>query len=110
LVKKIEVEEIVKENDFISILVNTLTGKDLYIEIPISGIVEQLKEIIYDKEGIPPDQQRIVFKGAQLEDPRSFDEYNIEEGNTLHLVLRLRGGGGESERKGSARTSASQYC
>ncbi|KAK9448723.1 ubiquitin family [Limtongia smithiae] len=77
-----------------SMLINvkTLTGKEIRLDVQPTDKIAYIKERLQEKEGIPPDQQRLIYSGKQMADDKTAEDYSLRGGSTLHLVLALRGG------------------
>lgn len=72
------------------VFIKTLTGQTITLDLSDSDKIADIKKKIHSKQQIPWDQQRLIFSGKELEDGKSTDDYNIQKGDTLHLVVRLK--------------------
>jgi ubiquitin len=93
LVRSSQLDSVLGIRGGMQLFVKTLTGKTVTIEVEEGESIEDVKAKIAEKEGIPPEQQRLIFGGQQLQDAKTLDDYDVGDDATLHLVLRLRGGG-----------------
>ncbi|THH06626.1 hypothetical protein EW145_g3960 [Phellinidium pouzarii] len=74
------------------IKVKTLTGKEIELDIDEADQISRIKEKVEEQSGVPPQQQRLIYRGRQMQDDKTAQEVNVMPGDVLHLVLALRGG------------------
>jgi len=91
-VQDTDVQQENRPSNYIQVIVKTLSGRTIAIEINPGGPVSALKEKIHTKLGISPVEQRLIFSGKQLDSMQPLSAYGVEEGSMITLVLRLRGG------------------
>jgi hypothetical protein len=75
------------------VFVKNLSGSTWVFKVQPEDTIANLKDQIMERDGIPPDEQRLIFGGKQLENDRTLTSYNIQKDSIMHLLLRLRGGG-----------------
>jgi hypothetical protein len=75
-----------------AIYIKTMSGKSVELEVNMWDTIESIKDRIFEKEGVPVDQQRLIFASKQLEEGHILSDYNVKNGSAIHLILRLRGG------------------
>lgn len=80
----------------LQIFVKSISGKTRTLTVSRTDTIAQIKAQIRDKEGIAPEEQRLIFAGKNLEDTKTVADYNLTADTTLHLVLRVRGGNNEA--------------